>query len=139
MEPRVLGYRSYNGPRWDGTVRYAIFPRQDGRRWIVYSGLNKNATSTINCAAEIITEIVDREKLLPDRVRFYDLQTQTGYHHPSYSKSGEFQFDEVKFRVIDGEIQDIQWIPQACPNFVIEVFKDLIGPNPRQSNLWAAG
>lgn len=136
MQIKELEYPG-NSPLHNGVIRYAMFRRSAVELWIVYCGVRKGATSTINAAEEIIETILTHEQLTDHaRVRFYDLQCQAGYH---LHMPGRFDFEEVKFQIVEGQVQGVEWWPQSCPNFVVEAFKDLIGPNPKQTNLWAAG
>ena len=107
-------------PQITGEVVYDIFEDK-----CVFSGITRSG-STINSAEEIVERICTLEKKNPDEIRFFDLQTQLGYNK---DPSGEFEFDEVM--VEDG--REIWWAPTRCPQKIVDLFRHLIGVEPKQS------
>ncbi|MDZ7799085.1 MAG: hypothetical protein U5L76_05825 [Patescibacteria group bacterium] len=127
-------------PRANGYVDYVILAEK-----CTFTGLSETPTSTINAAGKIILSICREEELEPDNLEFFDLQTAKGY---GSKKLGEFVYDQVKFIyhagrpplvkkdgaeiITGGQVVDIYWCPTLCPEEVIRLFTEHIGPNPRQ-------
>ena len=114
-----------------------------------FSGIEKKfRTSTINAADSVITAICKQEGILPDRLRWFDLQTHRGYDS---KQPGEFELDElvilpnpddarrggaeeteiagVTAVVITQDTHDIvvnYWISTLCPPDIFLLFREYI-------------
>lgn len=107
------------GPKW-ATVDYARVGNT-----IIFSGITNPATSTINAAEDIILAICAQEGCQPTAVRCFDLQTHLNY---SGTEPGEFMYDEVKFKVRGGKLEDLSWDGSVpCPPEVVALFREHIG------------
>ncbi len=137
---------------WIGTSRvaYAIFPD----RRVVFSGITREGTSTINAAESIIQEICRREEIDPYAHRWFDLQTNRQYGDGRFNcpHPGEFEFNELHFRpnphpgvtqqtdergqpytlVSTPEAYCVErWTPVPCPPEVVAAFRECIGDPDR--------
>ena len=123
---RTIGYSGFSSES-PGEVAYAIF----GKR-CVFTGTIIQATSTINCAEEIISIIARRERLDPKTLIFFDLQTHLGYVS---KKPNEFEFDQLSVEW-NGPMPYVNsWTRVRCPARVVWLFRSYIGPKPRQKGL----
>ncbi len=92
--------------------------------------------SSINYLEQIVSAIAQAEMHEITSMRYFDLQTRTGYG-PGYYKSrpnpGDFEFDEVLITVRGGIIGRPEWVPTICPLDVCEEFKMFIDGIPHQT------
>ncbi len=113
---KKIAYEGNNGH--DGEVVYQLFGDD-----CVFSGISGHtATSTINAVESIIEVIAREEKVHPKVLNFFDLQTHNGY----IKKTGELEYDHVKFRVKSGYVIDPGWNKVELPEAVKNAFRDYI-------------
>jgi hypothetical protein len=124
---------TYTNPRGTAVgVAYVILDDQT----CVFSALDDSTHgSSINYAEEIISAIVAAERINPFSLQFFDLQTSTSYRHWCTHEADPFEFDAVMIAPSAQRKPGFVvtcWQPAPCPEAVIRLFADLIGPVPRQ-------
>ena len=102
-----------------------------GGKCIFTGTTNRYVTSTINAAEDVISAIAEKEGLELSEIVFYDLQTYRTYR----KRPGQFQFDRVEFDIKKGEPVNPRWIPEECPDEIIELFRRFIGEPEPQTDL----
>jgi hypothetical protein len=107
------------GSKYPKKIAYVIF---DGGI-CVFTAVDASGPSTINCAEDVVRAIARKERKSVEELRFFDLQTHTGYN---YKEPGYVLYDELKLSfkgrslVVDG------WKSWECPQEIREVFKEYI-------------
>jgi len=114
---KKLRYRSIHFDPSYGEFVYAFLGKK-----CVFSGITKNATSTINVAEEIVEAIINKEGLHPFSKTFYDLQTHRRYQ----KKPGEFEFDRFKLKIREKRVRDVTWSREKCPQETLDTFHDFV-------------
>ncbi len=127
-----------------GSCQYVYAKFEDG--WIVFSGSGRGTTSISN-AERVILAIAKLEHIKPLECRWFDLQTHRMYgHRRHWGEPSEFMFNELQIVeappaqvpagatvITNGTgISVSHWVFVECPSEVIELFSDVIGPNPYQ-------
>lgn len=132
--PTELKFATYREGLGYVRVAYAIFY---GNRCVM-SAASKGTTSTINRSEDLAEVIVRREQRPLSSLRFYDLQTHTGYvgcYKDYFSEiTGRFDFNEIVLGYTDyGSLTTKSWNSVDCPPEVISLFRQYIGESPRQT------
>lgn len=70
-----------------------VYVRHENK--VFFSGLNSDATSTINAVEPIIRLICTRENSTPSTLQFYDLQTHRGYAN---RRIGDYVLSKILFK-----------------------------------------
>jgi hypothetical protein len=109
------------------TVDYAIF---HGNRCVFSTVIGR---SSINMGEDIAQVIARREARPLNSLRFYDLQTVTGYGTGLGGyQEGDFEFDEIILIREHGHIYIDSWKRTSCPSYVSGLFRHLIGGEPKK-------
>ena len=123
-------YRNNLGDKLE--VKYVIL----NRNVCVFTATSpSNRGSSINFAEEIVEAIARAENRPFESLRYFDLQTRKSYGSLMGNKpnAGDFEFDEVILKNINGGGSAIQWSPTKCPEKVADLFKEFMDGVPHQS------
>jgi hypothetical protein len=90
--------------------------------------------STVQAAEAVITAIARQEGADVNQFTFFDLKTQRSYRR----EPGQYSFSRISFNAIQAgypleiQLRDITWKQVDCPEEVLSLFAEHIGPNPRK-------
>ena len=124
---RKVRYRNIGSGRSE--VAYVVLPEIG----CVFCGLThlSRGTSTINAAEMIVAAIAAAAKLNTLTTEFFDLQTGIMYSEAGVP-TGQFAF----FRLLPGNTRGAccvgGWLEETCPDVVVSLFANQIGPQPHQ-------
>lgn len=133
-----------------GQVLYVIIGKK-----CIFTGLNDNATSTINACESIIEEILRLEGCQINDLRFYDLQTHLTYsskkpgvydldhivvHHQKIEEQARDAVLELQGHIVIGSRHNwsIGWNPVKLSPKIIELFRPCIGNLGEERTIEAA-
>jgi hypothetical protein len=110
--PYTFKYLSYAGAAGsEGNIVYVT----EGEN-IYFSGVNPDATSTINAAEIIIGLLVKAEGVLPYLTNFFDIQTHRAY--PG-KQPGTFAIDRLRLQSTGDNFTVKEWVPVAMSDDLI--------------------
>lgn len=124
MEATTLQEIPYKGflPHRPGTIAFAM-----REQLCVFSGLTKEATSTVNAAENVIQALMEHHGWNRDDVKditFSDLHTHRAY---AYTE-GMYRYEVLDVGYLDNGTPLVHcWDTQDPPTWVIETFSSLIG------------
>lgn len=97
---KKVHYEDRNQRNKHNPVTYVRFEDQ-----IIFMGMARNCTSTIDAAEQIINAITQREGVDPGTLTFYDLQTRQGYSH---LKPGQFILNQLTLQIEGGIVTNVE-------------------------------
>lgn len=121
--PTELKFATYREGGCYIRVAYAIF---HGNR-CVFTKAERIGGSTIQHGEYVAKVIARRERRPLKSLRFYDLQTKTGYGRGGGDGAGGMEFDEIILAHDAVNIRHIcikNWIRTQCPDYVLALFKE---------------
>jgi hypothetical protein len=126
---KTLNYSRFAGDNRSGEVVYQVF----GERMCVFSGITSyvDSQATINVPDAVVQAICQEEKVEPDALEFYDLQTHQAYPR---LQPGKFSFNRIYLKHKEGEWAAEGWVWTLCPREAIEAFAAYIGGETQEQD-----
>ncbi len=111
-----------------GYVTYEIMSFGDDVA-VIFSGFGRYVPPTVNVAERVVEAICEAECFDAQHYTFFDLQTS---RQSRLLGPNEFEFDELDLSFCRGRPRVMEWIERVCPSFVMDAFRDHLGPSPKQ-------
>lgn len=129
--PAEIKFATYRDGVWYTRAAYAIF---HGNR-CVFTRADRVGGSTIQ-HGEYIAQVIARQEGRPlESMRYYDLQTTTGYGRGGGDGVGGLEFDQLILGWENSNpeiIHTFHWFHAVCPNEVVTVFKKYVADSKKQ-------